>query len=292
VAGRAPLHGRRVRPPRGDARSGCGGAGGNTITRLHRIGVKGAETIVLNTDKQALDAVEADKKLLIGKSITRGIRPVFLPAFARARREGGSLSDALGQGFVNFSAFAWPFFLVLGLVPGPTVRLLFGAHWDPAAPVLQILCIAGFTIPFTAFVSDVLVACGRVRLHMVLQVALKLALVVLVIFGARISLETVAYAVVAAEFLRVVVGIAAVHSSIEVDWRYFARAMALNAFVALATAAGPLLLVSFTQLPDVEMLALVALSAAVGWLAAVFATGHPVCKEFNRLALRLKGGAL
>lgn len=52
---------------------GCGGAGGNTVNRLHRIGVKGAETIVLNTDKQALDAVEADKKLLIGKSITRGL---------------------------------------------------------------------------------------------------------------------------------------------------------------------------------------------------------------------------
>jgi cell division protein FtsZ len=52
---------------------GCGGAGGNTISRLHRIGVKGAETIAINTDKMALDVVEADKKLLIGKSITRGL---------------------------------------------------------------------------------------------------------------------------------------------------------------------------------------------------------------------------
>jgi cell division protein FtsZ len=52
---------------------GCGGAGGNTISRLHRIGVKGAETIAINTDKMALDLVEADKKLLIGKSITRGL---------------------------------------------------------------------------------------------------------------------------------------------------------------------------------------------------------------------------
>ncbi|MBW3583746.1 MAG: cell division protein FtsZ [Euryarchaeota archaeon] len=52
---------------------GCGGAGGNTVNRLHKIGVKGAETIAINTDKQALDAVEADKKLLVGKSITRGL---------------------------------------------------------------------------------------------------------------------------------------------------------------------------------------------------------------------------
>jgi cell division protein FtsZ len=52
---------------------GCGGAGGNTITRLNKMGVKGAETIAINTDKMALDLVEADKKLLIGKSITRGL---------------------------------------------------------------------------------------------------------------------------------------------------------------------------------------------------------------------------
>jgi cell division protein FtsZ len=52
---------------------GCGGAGGNTVSRLHKIGVKGADTIAINTDKMALDVVEADKKLLIGKSITRGL---------------------------------------------------------------------------------------------------------------------------------------------------------------------------------------------------------------------------
>jgi len=40
---------------------GCGGAGGNTITRLNKLGVKGAETIAINTDKQALDLVECDK---------------------------------------------------------------------------------------------------------------------------------------------------------------------------------------------------------------------------------------
>jgi len=52
---------------------GCGGAGNNTINRLHEIGVRGAETVAINTDKQHLDMIEADKKLLIGKSVTRGL---------------------------------------------------------------------------------------------------------------------------------------------------------------------------------------------------------------------------
>ncbi len=67
---------------------GCGGAGGNTITRLHKLGVKGAETIAINTDKQALDLVEADHKLLIGASLTRGLGAGGFPDVAeRSARE-------------------------------------------------------------------------------------------------------------------------------------------------------------------------------------------------------------
>jgi cell division protein FtsZ len=67
---------------------GCGGAGGNTITRLNKLGVKGAETIAINTDKQALDLVDADNKLLIGRNLTRGLGAGGFPEMAeRAARE-------------------------------------------------------------------------------------------------------------------------------------------------------------------------------------------------------------
>ncbi len=52
---------------------GCGGAGNNTINRLHDMGVQGAETIAINTDKQHLDMIQADKRILIGKSLTKGL---------------------------------------------------------------------------------------------------------------------------------------------------------------------------------------------------------------------------
>jgi cell division protein FtsZ len=66
---------------------GCGGAGNNTVNRLHQIGVEGAETVALNTDKQHLDMVEADKKLLIGKSITRGLGAGGYPDVAERAAE-------------------------------------------------------------------------------------------------------------------------------------------------------------------------------------------------------------
>jgi cell division protein FtsZ len=52
---------------------GCGGAGNNTVNRLYHMGISGAETIAINTDKQHLDMIQAGKRVLIGKSLTKGL---------------------------------------------------------------------------------------------------------------------------------------------------------------------------------------------------------------------------
>jgi len=52
---------------------GVGGAGNNMVSWLYKKGIKGAEIIACNTDKQHLDISEADKKFLIGRDVTRGL---------------------------------------------------------------------------------------------------------------------------------------------------------------------------------------------------------------------------
>ena len=52
---------------------GCGGAGGNSVNRLHRMGIHGARTVVVNTDAVHLDSIQADRKVLIGGGVTRGM---------------------------------------------------------------------------------------------------------------------------------------------------------------------------------------------------------------------------
>ncbi|MEK6923866.1 MAG: cell division protein FtsZ [Candidatus Micrarchaeota archaeon] len=52
---------------------GVGGAGTNTVSRLHKMGLKSATTIAINTDANHLRMVEADRRVLIGKTSTRGL---------------------------------------------------------------------------------------------------------------------------------------------------------------------------------------------------------------------------
>jgi len=52
---------------------GVGGGGGNTLSRMCEIGIKGAELIAVNTDAQDLLYTNADFKILIGRELTLGL---------------------------------------------------------------------------------------------------------------------------------------------------------------------------------------------------------------------------
>ncbi|HEV8290149.1 MAG TPA: cell division protein FtsZ [Candidatus Norongarragalinales archaeon] len=52
---------------------GIGGGGCNSVDRLHKMGLVSATTMAINTDANHLKIVQADKKVLIGASLTKGM---------------------------------------------------------------------------------------------------------------------------------------------------------------------------------------------------------------------------
>ena len=66
---------------------GAGGAGNNCVTRLTDMGIKGASTVICNTDVKHLAISRAHKKILIGKEITRGLGAGGFPEIGRKAAE-------------------------------------------------------------------------------------------------------------------------------------------------------------------------------------------------------------
>ena len=52
---------------------GCGGGGGNSVSRMKETGIKGCEIIAINTDAQDLLYSNVDTKILIGRELTHGL---------------------------------------------------------------------------------------------------------------------------------------------------------------------------------------------------------------------------
>jgi cell division protein FtsZ len=52
---------------------GCGGGGCNSVNRLMAMGIRGVETVAINTDKSHLQTINSHRRLLIGAGLTRGL---------------------------------------------------------------------------------------------------------------------------------------------------------------------------------------------------------------------------
>ena len=76
---------------------GIGGGGCNAVNRMIDSGLRGVEFIVANTDLQVLNVSKADKKIQIGKSITKGRGAGTRPEVGReaALESQDEIEDAL-----------------------------------------------------------------------------------------------------------------------------------------------------------------------------------------------------
>ncbi|MBI5530430.1 MAG: cell division protein FtsZ [Candidatus Doudnabacteria bacterium] len=66
---------------------GIGGSGTNAVNRMTQLGIRGVEFIAVNTDAQALHNNQADRKVHIGKSATKGLGSGMNPELGRQAAE-------------------------------------------------------------------------------------------------------------------------------------------------------------------------------------------------------------
>jgi cell division protein FtsZ len=66
---------------------GVGGSGSNAISRMSKCNIKGIELIAINADAQDLDKIDADKKIRIGRKITKGLGTGMNPEIGREAAE-------------------------------------------------------------------------------------------------------------------------------------------------------------------------------------------------------------
>lgn len=83
---------------------GCGGGGSNTVNRIVQEGVTGAQICAVNTDAKHLLSIKSPKKILIGRSITKGLGAGAQPEVgeAAARESENELKAFLGDANIVF----------------------------------------------------------------------------------------------------------------------------------------------------------------------------------------------
>lgn len=78
---------------------GCGGGGGNSVSRMKETGISGCEIIAINTDAQDLLYSNADGKILIGRELTHGLGAGSNPRIGEqaAKESEAEIKKKLGE---------------------------------------------------------------------------------------------------------------------------------------------------------------------------------------------------
>ena len=132
---------------------GAGGSGCNTMNRLHEMKIEGVKLVAMNTDVQHLVKMRADKKILLGKTTTRGMGAGSNPSVgeASAKESEAEIKAALSDAMMVF--------ITCGLGGGTGTG---SAHVIAAqAKSAGALTIAVVTLPFASE--------GKIRLRNALE---------------------------------------------------------------------------------------------------------------------------
>ncbi len=121
---------------------GVGGGGSNAVNHMYRLGIKGVDFIVCNTDKQALEKSPVPNKIQLGNALTKGLGAGSIPDVGR-----NSALESLEEIKSFLGSNTQMVFITAGLG---------GGTGTGAAPViasiakeLGILTVGIVTIPFT-----------------------------------------------------------------------------------------------------------------------------------------------
>ena len=130
---------------------------------------------------------------------------VAFPLLSHATDDKAQLRRGVRLGLRGLMLINAPMMLGIAALAGPLLEAVFGATWLPAAPILQVLCLAGLFWPVHVLNLTVLAAQGHARIFFRLEVIKQALGLAFILIGALNGVMGVAWAMVAAGLVSVLV---------------------------------------------------------------------------------------
>jgi len=119
------------------------------------------------------------------RSISEAVQRVSFAGFSRVAHSREQLAEAFTRGLGLVMGCAVPACVLLAALAEPVIRLVYGARWTPAAPVLTLLAILGLLRVAFQLIYDFLAAAGKRPTLLAIQGWWLAALIPVLLIGAH-----------------------------------------------------------------------------------------------------------
>ena len=224
---------------------------------------------------------------LFDKLVLDVINPIMMPAISAQARLGADLKRLYMDAAEMISALHWPFLIFVALMAEPIVRMLFGAQWLEAVPLVRVLAVASLSLFSACLTYPVLVSIGRIRdtlTSSLISVPPSLLIIFIVSF---FGVQAVAAAALLTLPLQAFAALSFVSRRIGLRPKDLVRATRKSAIVTAFSVLGVLLTLTingFDLAVSTFGFFAAAFAALAGWCLGLVATRHPLIAQI-RLAL-------
>lgn len=226
--------------------------------------------------------------MILGK-VNEIIGQVFFPAFAQGIRAGRPPAGMYCEAMKLITAINVPLLGLLTLLAQPLILLFFGPQWQEAAYLATFLCFFQLMRAPVAFAGNALIAGGYAGAVLRNESIVQSLTLCILTFSIWLDLEQVVYLLAIVPLINLAAFGRALTKHYNLHPLQLFRAVASSYFLLPATLAGPLLVLGaehykvLTITPALEV-ACAGFLAALGYIAALRITDHPVRAELVRLA--------
>ncbi|MBD3781895.1 MAG: lipopolysaccharide biosynthesis protein [Micrococcales bacterium] len=210
------------------------------------------------------------------------VQPVAIPGFARLLDDLPRLREAFTRGVTSLLVATLLVSVPLAVLAEPAIRFLYGVKWVDAAPALTGLAVFGASRVMVSLLYDLMVAAGRTRQALAVQVAWFATLFPALVVGARLDgIRGVAWAQAVVSVLVVLPLSWWVVRGVGLRGRDLARPLVrplLGGVVLVAVC----LAVLATGLPDLATLALAGVVGGAAYVGVTWPTWAVLLGEVRR----------
>lgn len=135
--------------------------------------------------------------LTMGLVTQSTIQSIVMPVLSRVQNDRPRFREIFTRTVELLNAVWLPLALGLGTVSSLAVPIVFGVQWLPSVPLIEIMCLCGFTDAYYLYSAPALAAAGKPQAYFKLSVLQALIVVALVLPGTQFGLVGVAVAEVA-----------------------------------------------------------------------------------------------
>ena len=138
-------------------------------------------------------------------NITSIVQRVTFPILSSIQNDDDKLKTSFKKLVRLVSFFVFPLVLALSVIAHPLIKVLLTDKWSPAAPLLQLLCIAMVWYPINELNVNMLKVKGKASLILNLEIIKKIVAIILILVTLPIGLYALLVGQIISSFITLMI---------------------------------------------------------------------------------------